>query len=173
MPLASNLNFVAGQTVPNLVMVGVGSGGKVSIFNNAGFVDVIADVVGYYKATTGSYFTGITPARILDSRDGTGSQPLPWLNGETRQVKVAGMVGIPTDATAVIINMTVTGPTAPSHLTVWPAGVGMPLASNLNFVAGQTVPNLVVVKLGTGGNINIFNNAGWVHVIGDVVGYFR
>jgi len=56
---------------------------------------------------------------------------------------------------------------------VWPAGVGMPLASNLNFTAGQTVPNLVVVKLGTGGNINIFNNAGWVHVIGDVVGYFR
>ncbi|MCX7619215.1 MAG: S8 family serine peptidase [Acidimicrobiales bacterium] len=173
MPLASNLNFVAGQTVPNLVIVGVGTGGKVSIYNNSGSVHVIADVVGYFEAGAGSYYTGITPARILDSRDGTGSAPLPWLNGETRSVKVAGMAGIPTDATAVVLNVTVTGPTAPSHLTVWPAGVGMPLASNLNFVTGQTVPNLVVVKLGASGNINIFNNAGWVHVIGDVVGYFQ
>ena len=68
--------------------------------------------------------------------------------------------------------MTVTGATADSHLTVWPAGVGKPVASNLNWKAGQTVPNLVVVKVGQNGGVSFFNNSGNVHVIADVVGWY-
>ena len=45
----SNLNFVPGQTVPNLVIVRIGSGGKVSFFNSAGSTEMIADVVGYFR----------------------------------------------------------------------------------------------------------------------------
>ncbi|MBT2539283.1 N-acetylmuramoyl-L-alanine amidase [Streptomyces sp. ISL-44] len=44
---ASNLNFTAGLTIPNLVVVPVVNG-KVSFYNNAGSVDLIADVAGYY-----------------------------------------------------------------------------------------------------------------------------
>jgi hypothetical protein len=52
--------------------------------------------------------------------------------------------------TAVVVNTTVDQPTAPSHLTVYPAGTTKPNAANLNFVANQTVPNLVIVRVGTG-----------------------
>jgi len=49
---------------------------------------------------------------------------------------------------ATVLNVSVTGPTAASYVTVWPAGSSQPLASNLNWVAGETVPNLVVVQGG-------------------------
>ena len=69
--------------------------------------------------------------------------------------------------------MTVTNPDAPaSFLTVLPAGNARPNASDLNFVAGQTVPNLVIAKLGTGGAVDIYNHAGNPNVIVDVLGYY-
>ena len=70
------------------------------------------------------------------------------------------------------MNVTVTQPTAPSLLTVWPTRETRPTASNLNYVANQTVPNLVVVKVGTGGKVDLFNDAGGTHVVSDVVGWF-
>ncbi|MCB1261814.1 MAG: hypothetical protein KDB33_15710, partial [Acidimicrobiales bacterium] len=88
-PLASNLNWPAGDTRPNLVTVKVGAGGKVSLFNNAGSVHVIADVVGWYDtgtAVSGDLFTPLAPARILDSRDGTGGFASPWGAGTSRDL---------------------------------------------------------------------------------------
>jgi hypothetical protein len=48
MPLASDLNWVGGETVPNLVVVELGTTGVVSVYNYAGSTDVIVDVEGYY-----------------------------------------------------------------------------------------------------------------------------
>ncbi len=59
----------------------------------------------------------------------------------------------------------------PVHLSVYPGGSGQPNVSNLNYVAGQTIPNMVVVPLGPGGTVTLFNAAGTVHVIADLVGY--
>jgi hypothetical protein len=75
-PTASNVIFVAGQTVPNRVMVPIGTNGQVSIFNAAGSVDVVVDVGGYYTdssnvAATGTQFTPVNPARITDTRTGS------------------------------------------------------------------------------------------------------
>jgi hypothetical protein len=78
-----------------------------------------------------------------------------------------------TPPTAVVINVTVTGPTAPSYLTVYPDGTQRPLASDLNYVAGATVPNLAVVKLGADGKLAIYNFAGSTHVIVDVLGWYN
>jgi hypothetical protein len=172
-PTASNLNFDAGATVPNLVVAKVGSNGQISIFNNAGTVDVIADVVGYFGPGTNGRFVALPPGRVLDSRFGLGSGATPWGPQEQRPVDVTGVGGVPvTGAKSVVMNVTVVGPTAGSHLTVWPSGVIAPTASNLNFVAGQTVPNLVVVPVGADGNVSIRNQAGDVHVLADVVGYY-
>jgi outer membrane protein assembly factor BamB len=171
-PLASNLNFVAGQTVPNLVVAKLGSDGTVSIYNNNGTTHVVVDVVGWYgedESTYGSRYTTLTPARILDTRTGAG----PVGPGGTMTVPVAGHGGVPpTGATAVAVNVTVTQPSAGGFLTVFPSGTARPLASNLNFVAGQTVPNLVVAKLGSDGSINVYNLNGTTHVILDVVGWY-
>jgi hypothetical protein len=172
-PTASNLNLAAGQTVPNLVVAKLGVGGQVSVFNNAGDVDVLADVVGYYVEGGGGRYTPLVPARILDTRDGTGAPAGKLGAASSLHLEIAGRGGVPaTGATAVVLNVTVTAPDAPSHLTVWPAHDAMPLASNLNFVAGQTVPNLVTLKLDTDGHAELFNNAGSTHVIADVVGWY-
>ena len=106
------------------------------------------------------------------SRNGTGTTPGPWGDGQTREVVVAGGTStVPAEASAVLVNVTAVGPSAASHLTVWPTGVARPTASNLNFGKGVTIPNMVWVKVGTGGRISIFNNDGDAHVLVDVVGY--
>jgi hypothetical protein len=171
-PFASNLNFVAGQTVSNLVVAKVGAGGKVSVYDNAGATHVIFDVAGWFSSTTTS-FTSLTPARILDTRTSTGGLPGKVGPGATIDAPVTGAGGVPaTGVAAVVLNVTVTEPTAPSFLTVFPTGQARPTASNLNFVAGQDLPNMVVAKVGAGGKVSVYNNAGSTHVVFDVVGWF-
>ena len=88
-------------------------------------------------------------------------------------MSVTNIGGVPATAKAVVVNATVTEPTAAGYITVWPSNAPQPTASNLNFVPGQTVPNLVMVKVGTDGRVKIYNAAGQVHVVFDVVGYFE
>jgi hypothetical protein len=65
-PNASSLNFTPGLTVPNMVIVPVGAGGQISIVNESGTTDVLVDVLGWFPV--GPSFTGLTPARLLDTR---------------------------------------------------------------------------------------------------------
>ncbi|MDQ3345663.1 MAG: hypothetical protein M3473_05130, partial [Chloroflexota bacterium] len=123
--------------------------------------------------SAGGHFAPLTPSRILDTRNGTGGITGPI--GQTPvSVQVAGKGGVPaTGASAVVLNVTVTQPTATSSfLRVYPTGATMPNVSNLNFKAGQTVPNQVTVKLGTGGKVNLYNNTGSTHVLFDVAGWY-
>ncbi|MFE6835319.1 hypothetical protein ACFVFI_10860, partial [Streptomyces sp. NPDC057705] len=169
-PDVSNLNFTAGQIVPNLVTVPVVNG-KVDLRNNAGSVDLIADVTGYYAAT-GSAFSAAGPVRLLDTRDGTGARAGAVGGGALVSLQVAGVAGVPAQGvTAVVLNVTVTNPTEAGHLIVHPHGVARPNVSNLNYTAGQTVANLVVVPV-VDGRVTFFNNSGSVDVIADLNGYF-
>jgi hypothetical protein len=181
-PTASNLNPAAGQTIANRVIVKVGSGGRVDLFNPAGSVDLVADVSGWFTdgsvSTSGSTFVGLTPSRILDTRDGTGGLGSSLWPGRPVAVQVAGRGGMPamtasTPPKAVVINVTITGATAGSYVTVWPDGAAQPLASDLNWVAGQTIPNLVVVGLGSDGKVEIYSPYGYTDVVFDVVGYYQ
>jgi hypothetical protein len=175
-PTASNLNWVAGQTIPNLVTVPLGpSGDRVSIYNLSGSVNVIADVVGWFDGGSpqGDLYTPLVPARILDSRTGNGGYSTPWGTNTTRSLTVAGRGGVPASgATSVVMNVTVTDTTKASFLTVWPHGQSTPTASNLNWSPGQTIPNLVTVPVGAAGQIDLLNHDGNVDVIADVVGYY-
>jgi hypothetical protein len=175
-PYASNLNFYAGQTVPNVVVAKVGSGGIVNLYNSAGLVDVVVDVAGWYGpegASTGSGFTGVPPSRIVDTRYGHGAPLRPMDAGSSLSVQITGRGGVPaTGVAAVALNVTAVNPTATSYLTAWPAGVVRPLASNLNLTANRTVPNMVFVKVGDGGMVNLYNAAGRTDVIVDVAGWY-
>ena len=125
------------------------------------------------SSTSGGVFYPLTPARILDTRTYTGGLPGKVGPGQTIAVQVTGQGGVPASGvSAVVMNVTVTEPTAASHLTIYPSDAALPLASNLNFVAGQTVPNLVTVKVGADGKVKAFNNSGETHVIFDVAGYY-
>ena len=175
-PTASSLNWDPGWTVPNSVTVKVGAGGQISVFNNLGSANVIVDVVGYYKAGTGAGFSSVQPKRILDSRPSfqVGPFSTPWAAGTDRLVTVAGgTTTVPADADSVVLNVTVTQTDAVSYLSVWPNGQTKPTVSSLNWDAGWTIPNAVTVKVGTNGQVHLFNNLGVANVIVDVVGYFK
>ncbi len=173
-PLASNLNIDVGQVRANTVVATVGSGGAVSVFNNAGDTPVVIDVTGYFQpGYAGGLYVPRTPSRIVDSRDGTGTTAAPWGPAETRAITVAGVAGVPIEATAVVATVTAVVPSTLTHLTVWPTGETMPVASSLNAAAGGVAANTVVATVGAGGAVSVFNNAGSVHVLIDVTGYFR
>jgi hypothetical protein len=145
--------------------------GNVSIYNHSGSVDVIADVFGYYTDGGGN-FTPVSPTRLLDTRNGTGAPVAKVQPNQTLNLHVANLAGVPSNASSVILNVTVTNPTAAGFLSVYPGGQAfLPSASNLNFTKGETIPNLVVVPV-TNGSVNIYNRSGTVDVIADVFGYY-
>jgi hypothetical protein len=86
-------------------------------------------------------------------------------------VDVTGLAGVPTGATAVVLNVTAVHPSAPTFLTVFPSG-SPPLVSDLNPSPGAVEPNLVVATVSAGGTVSIFNNSGTVDVVVDVAGWY-
>src|SRR6185312_4768680 len=80
-PGVSNLNFLTGQIVSNLVIAPVGVGGRVDLYNGStGGTQLVADVSGYYLsgAPTGAgAFGSLTPSRLLDTRSGLGATKAP------------------------------------------------------------------------------------------------
>ncbi|MBI4883266.1 MAG: DUF1501 domain-containing protein [Actinobacteria bacterium] len=171
-PDTSNLNPVPGMAVPNLAVIRLGDTGGVNFFNFAGTVNLLADIVGYFREGTSVGLLPLTPARLLDTRNGTGGVLGRLGPGQTLDVMVAGNGGVSTDPQAVALNVTITGPTATSFLTVWPSGSSRPNTSSVNMVAGQTVPNMVISMVGANGKVSVFNAFGYTDVIVDVLGCF-
>ena len=125
----------------------------------------------------GSGFVGLAPARLLESRsdgwtaDGLSNGVGLRGAGSVTEVVVAGRGGVAVDAGAVSLNVTVVGALGSGYATVYPCGGVVPGASNLNFVAGQTVPNAVISKVGVGGKVCVYTS-GATHLIVDVNGSF-
>jgi len=176
-PNASNLNLLAGVTTPNMVIVAVGAGGQISLFNESGNTNLIVDVLGWFP--TGESFSGLVPGRLLDTRSGGSTVDDLFEGGgavgpaSVTNVTISNRGGVPSSGVgAVALNVTATAPSATSYVTVWPAGAAQPNASNLNLRAGVTTPNMVIVALGAGGQISLFNEAGTTDLIVDVLGWF-
>lgn len=165
-PLASNINFVADQTMAVAVLAGVGSAGSVCVASNVD-VDVVLDVQGWFGMD--SPYHAITPARVTDTRDGQDDAVANVAAGQQVSVDVA-RAGVPSDAPAAMLSVTVTNPVQAGFLTVWPCGQPQPLASNLNFVAQQTTANAVMAVLGQGGDVCVASNVA-VDVVVDVQGW--
>jgi len=133
-------------------------------------VTKIWSLTGGPTAAPGTFFP-VTPARIFDTRDGTGTTVGKMGPSSTRIVDVTGFGGVPaTGATAVVVNLTITEGTAATYLSVTPNGGNA--TSNLNVLTGETRANLVKVAIGSDGNIRVFNILGNAHVIMDVFGYY-
>ena len=156
---SSSINFRAGQLIPNLVFVPVGTEGadegKVTLRNGSpGTVHVIADSAGFVRSGTpaaAGAAAPVAPERVLDTRNdiGVGTTTAVPAN-RTVTFRVAGRGNIPADGVAgVYLNVTVAQPTTAGYVAAYPAG-GSTSGSNLNFRAGQSIANLVFVPLGTG-----------------------
>jgi hypothetical protein len=172
-PLASVVNLPArSATVPNVVVVPLGAGGKVSLFSQSG-THLVADVAGWFTGDgapsgTDGLFVPLTPARILDTRPNA----VVGVN-QSRLLPVGGNGGVPASAVgAVVLNLTGTEARAAGYVTVYPAQTNLPLASNLNLpAAGATVANAAFATLGQGEAVRLYSQQG-THLVVDVAGYF-
>lgn len=162
--------------VASLTVVQPGVSGSIEVFNAAGRVGLVVDVVGFFPAGAG--FGQVTPSRVLDTRDGghtvdgvsAGRSALAA--GETRVVKVAGRAGVPASGVgSVLLNVTVPRASERTFLTVHAADSPRPDTSVLNPVPGVTVSNFVVAQVSALGEVAVFNSAGTADVLVDVVGW--
>lgn len=174
-PTASNLNFKAGAVIPNAVIARLGVDGKVCLFTSAA-TDLLVDVSGYFPATT-TLTPLATPERMLDTRPGTATVDGQHVGvgrvtaGSTYQLPVGGRGTVPSNAKSVVLNVTAALPSSNGFITVFACGQERPNASNLNFRAGDVIPNAVIASLGTGGKICLYTSA-TTDILVDVSGYF-
>ncbi len=154
-PTTSNLNYVAGQTVANLVVTKVDRNGDVCFFtfNQAA---LIVDVVGWLGAAGADRtLVSSTPARLTDTRrDGGrlvgGGAPL------TLQVTKPGFA--PSGAAGAVLNITSTRSAGVGFVQAWPCDAPRPTASNLNPIPGRDIANATVVKLSATGTVCLFSS---------------
>jgi hypothetical protein len=142
------------------------------VTNAAGTAESAPLPIGLLPSSGGGFFT-VTPCRVLDTR-----QSAPLLSGVARQVAVATAgCGIPAAARAVAANLTAVAPSAGGHLVVYPGNYPALGTSNLGFNAGSTRAAFSVLPLATDGSGTLaatamLHDAGSVHLILDVSGYF-
>ncbi|MFJ9713894.1 hypothetical protein [Streptomyces sp. NPDC101234] len=171
----SVINFSSSADTSNSAIIAVGSDGKVDVYNSSGTVDVIVSVNGYFTSAAGTTSPGgyvpVTPARIVDTRDGTGAPQATIAPGGTLNVQVDGVDGV-TDEASVYANITVPSPGAAGSLYAYATGAspGQPTVSYKSVTTAQGT----VVPVGTGGQITLKNGSSTqsVNVVIDIYGYF-
>ena len=179
-PNASQLNYVAGQTVSASVIAKVAqASGWVCLFTMSD-TDLVVDVNGYYPA--GSSYTSLSPARVLETRVGEGFGTVDGVSngigtrtaGTVTEIPVAGRGGVPTGAAAVMLSVTATQAKADGFLTVFPCGEPVPATSSLNYRVDDIISNSVLASLRVGGDrpgtVCMFNSTE-VDVVIDVNGH--
>ena len=175
-PLASNVNFTPGRTVPNAVVARLTYEGDICLTSTSS-THLVVDLAGFFTGIN-VLVPRLAPARLLDSRpgqltiDGQGAGIGKLRAGVPLQLQVDNRAGLPVHAHSVVLNVTVTEPSAAGNVTVYPCGQPVPLASNLNFVPGQTVANAVIAKVGTNGKV-CFNSTAPTHLVVDVGGHLK
>lgn len=174
---SSSLNILApGQVRANLVIVPVGTNGKVTL-SSLRDAHLVGDIAGYFvpqgAATTAGRIVTQTPQRLLDTRPGSAPGPKGVVQpGAPITVKILGRAGVPSKGVAaVVLNLTATGIAGPGYVTAYPSGTSKPLASSINAsTAGETVANQVIVPVGGDGSIRLAASIA-THLVADAVGY--
>jgi hypothetical protein len=148
----SSVNYGTGQTVADLAVIPIAPDGTICVQTYAA-ADVLVDVMGWF--TAGSPFTPTPPRRLLDTRAGGG----PVAGGTALTVDLPALGAVPAGASAAALTVTMTGTHADGYATVYPCGQPAPLASDLNYRAGASVPALTLAALPADGKICVFTYA--------------
>lgn len=182
-PDVATVNYAPGRTKSNATVVPL-AGGKIGLYSNTFTttpVDVVLDVTGYVAADGQTYQT-VDPERVLDTRPGAPAALRAISTLAAKQVYSLDLRGtdvVPDDATGVVLNVTAIGPTTVGNLRVYPDedGTGAtlpPAASQINYIPGRDIPNLVVVGVPADGRITFYSDqiaGGAVNLAVDVIGY--
>ncbi|HEX8409702.1 MAG TPA: hypothetical protein VF883_12625 [Thermoanaerobaculia bacterium] len=138
------------------------------VFRNGCQVNGHASMTVQPRPAGATMLYAVTPCRAVDTRNSTAIA-----NGETRDFLFAGACGIPSDASAVVMNVTAVSPSTNGWLALWPAGTVWGGTSTMNYRTGRTRANNGTVPLPNNGYVSVMNAGGTQHVIVDVTGYFR
>lgn len=160
-PYVSNVNARVDSPVPNLVLSPVDSTRELCVYSSVG-TNIIVDVTGWF-GDSGGQFHDVTPTRALDTR--TGANPVEAESSVTLSLSNL----LPVYATAVAVNITITQTSATGYATAYPCGGSVPLASNVNFIAGEDRAAQALVGLGNR-SLCIYVSAE-AHVVVDVWGW--
>lgn len=159
-PFVSTLNSFHGGVVANAAIVPAGIGGSVSAFvtNKA---ELILDINGYFADSSGLSFYALNPCRLADTRVGGGFSGLfgpPILAAQSARSfpLPAGSCGVPPNAGAYSLNVTVVPPAPLAFLTAWPTGQARPFVSTLNSFDGAVVANAALIPAGSDGGVSLF-----------------
>ncbi|MDP9394617.1 MAG: S8 family serine peptidase [Actinomycetota bacterium] len=174
-PATSDLHLRTGETAANQVTVAVGSGGRVRFTVSGKSVHLLAHVAGYYATRAAAGFTPVAATRVLDTRAGIGVPAARLGPGGSVDLTVPGAAGVPSYASAVVLNLTAVTPTSATDLRLFPApltGSAPPALAQLHVGAADTRASLVTVPLGRDGAVRVHNSAGTVDLLADVVGYY-
>jgi endonuclease/exonuclease/phosphatase family metal-dependent hydrolase len=165
---ASSLQYPAGRTTANGVVVKVGKDGKVSLYVSAG-THLIADVQGWFA--TRSDLVGLNPARVLDTRSGTGAPAAAVAAKGSVDLQVTGREGVPaTGVKAVVLNVTATSPAGTGFVSSRATGAKPTSATNLALVSGRNIADRVIVPVSADGQVTLDSTVK-THLVADVVGY--
>ena len=125
-------------------------------------------------------FYALTPCRVVDTKTGTPNPLVGNTTGTVRDFDIRGACGVPNEATAVALNITVNVPSQKGHLRLYPSDLqSPPTVSNINFAGGETaLANGAIVPLADvadADDISVFTFMvanGTSHLFLDVTGYF-
>jgi hypothetical protein len=180
-PTSSTLNFPLGDDRANAVTVALGSSGTLSVTYAAPTLgpaaQVIFDVTGYFSPNpAGATYFPVNPARVFDTRNGTGGLSTPFFSHVARTFQVVAAGVVPVGATAITGNLTVTAQTSNGFLFIGPSALNDPTSSTLNFPRGDDRANSIDVALGPDRTVSVTYAAPTLgptaEVILDVTGYF-
>ena len=171
-PDTSNLNFVGGEDVANLVTIGVGDNDTISLYD-------------YLYPPDRCHPCDCRCGRLVRPPANNSQQWYPhvcstpasakaagWCwRGPDNDFAVGGDAGIPTTSTAAILNVTATGSDATGFITVYPCDQPRPDASNLNYPPGESLSNAVTVKLAATGTVCIYASSP-VDILADLASYY-
>ncbi|MGD9997419.1 MAG: CAP domain-containing protein [Ilumatobacteraceae bacterium] len=167
-PVASTVNFAAGDTVPNAASVPLDADGGLCVFSPVD-TDLVIDVNGVYTSQGSARFASIVPVRLMDTREGLGGSSR-LAAGQTVALQVAGRGGVPAGSKAVVMNVTSVDAATDGFVTAYPCDQPRPLAAALNPKPGQVRPNLVISPVAADGTVCFFSlNA--VDLVVDATGY--
>ncbi len=173
-PTGTALVFNPGDSVSNTDLVALHADGTLHVVSNAA-VNLIIDVQGYFtdgSATAPGGFVAVDQTRIVDTRSGTNVPPAQVANGGAITITAAGVAGVPSDASAVYVNIAILGQTANGYLRTYAAGAAVPTTGALGF-DDSTQTMSVAVPLSSDGAFTILVGAGGpVDLLVDIQGYF-
>jgi hypothetical protein len=175
-PNVSTLNSPFGTVLANAAIVASGTGGGIQVLA-AQATELIVDTNGYFAPPGGGelLFYPLPPCRLVDTRSGQGKSgafgPPRLLANTGRDIPMRSNCGIPSQAEAYLVNMTVVPVGTLAYFSAWPAGRAFPGVSTLNSSDGSIIANAAIVPAGANGAITVLAS-NLTDLIVDVNGYF-